>query len=131
MAKHKNLQPWLDYFPLLQTYEEKGFLQMEPEKHEAYVTQPALLTLANVTVLPGTDMKAHTVLMPIVRTLRRLRTYAAFMSQHSDYLSHNFAVHVVKPEGRPDPLYTVVMTRRRAWWKLWLKADVIDVISYD
>jgi len=46
MAKKKtNLQPWLDYFKMLQRYETKGFLQMNPKEHEAYITRAALLTL--------------------------------------------------------------------------------------
>jgi len=46
MAKKRtNLQPWLDYFKMLQRYEQEGFLQMNPKEHEAYVTRAALLTL--------------------------------------------------------------------------------------
>ena len=46
MAKKKtNLQPWLDYFKMLQRYEQEGFLEIKPQEHEAYITRAALLTL--------------------------------------------------------------------------------------
>ncbi len=43
--KHPNLTPWLDYFKMLQQYETKGFLEVKPAEHEAYITRAALLTL--------------------------------------------------------------------------------------
>ena len=36
MAKHKDLQPWLDYFDMLHTYEENGFLLMKPMSHSLH-----------------------------------------------------------------------------------------------
>ncbi len=46
MTKKKtNLQPWLDYFKMLQRYEAKGFLEVKSQEHEAYITRAALLTL--------------------------------------------------------------------------------------
>ena len=56
--KHKNLQPWLDYFDMLHTYEQKGYLQMEPQKHETYVTRAALLTLVP-DVVQGSRFKVQ------------------------------------------------------------------------
>ena len=44
-SKHQDLQPWLDYFKMLQQYEAKGFLEIKPQEHEAYITRAALLTL--------------------------------------------------------------------------------------
>ena len=46
--KNRDLQPWLDYFGLLRTYEEKGFLEVKPDRHEAYVTQAAMMTLLGI-----------------------------------------------------------------------------------
>ena len=130
MAKHKNLQPWLDYFEMLHTYEQKGFLQIEAEKHEAYVTHPAFLTLCGFDMEPdGMEMPRTAIAMG--KTIRRLRTYAAFISQDgADYDRYAFAVHVVKDVEPHDLLHTIVLTTRRRWWKLWMRHDSFDVISY-
>ena len=131
MAKHKNLQPWLDYFGMLQTYEQAGFLQINVGKHEAYVTQAALLTLAGVIMQPGKDLTASDVLWPVFRIVRRLRTYAAWRSATGgDYLSYSFSINVVEDSERYDPLYTILLTRERRWWKLWMKTDVVGFVSY-
>lgn len=49
MGKVTDIQPWLDYFELLQTYEQKGFLEVAYDKHEAFITRAALYTLADTT----------------------------------------------------------------------------------
>lgn len=126
MARHKDLQPWLDYFELLRTYEQKGFLEMLPDKHEAYITQPALHAISDGDV--EEQLSSGTVLV----TARRIRTYAAWKSQHGgDYLSHPFALHVVGEEFPHDLLYTLLLTRRRVWWKFGFKAEHIEVIDYN
>lgn len=135
--RHKNLQPWLDYFRMLQTYEEKGFLQMEPEKHEAYVTLPALYTLADYDDNPA-DL-ADTSSVAVVRRMtaiggvvRHLRDCAAFRSRDGyGYMSRPFAVHVVTAGEPHDLLHTIVVTTRRRWYRLWTLHDEFDVISYD
>ena len=116
--RYHDLQPWLDYFEMLHTYEQKGFLEVFPEKHEAYITEPALFTLSPATkTLPS--------------VVRRIRTYAGWRSQYGGtYLSHPFALHVVDAEEGHDLLYTLLLTRRRVWWKLWMKTDRIEVIEY-
>ena len=43
--KHQDLTPRLDYFKMLQQYEQKGFLEVKPKEHEIYITRAALLTL--------------------------------------------------------------------------------------
>lgn len=118
-VKAKNLQPWLDYFRLLQTYEEKGFLQTEPEKHEAYVTLPALCTLSEDNAV--LEMKV----------LRRIRAYAGWQSRTGrDYLDRPFAVHVVKGEAPHDLVATLLLSRKRHWWwPLW-KLDSFETITY-
>lgn len=134
MAKHKDLQPWLDYFEMQHTYEEKGFLQMDPEKHEAYITQPALMTLAGVSFSTrelGHDISTPHVAVAVGHEVRRLRTYAGWKSQHGgDYLSHSFALHVVKPDEPHDLLYTILLTTTRKWYRLWMPHDRFEVITY-
>lgn len=134
MKKHKNLQPWLDYFEMLHTYEEKGFLQVEAEKHEAYVTEPALYTLAGCSFSArekGMRIDAAHTMTQVGHLVRRLRVYAAWRSQGaSSYDSHAFAVHMVKPDEPHDLLHTIILTTRRPWWKLWMKHDHFEVISY-
>ena len=130
MAKHKDLQPWLDYFEMLHSYESKGFLEVPADKHEAYVTHPALLTLAGCDIKDG-GYDTLKVLQSVKDTVLHLRTYAAFISQEGEeYLKQPFAVHVVKDTEPHDLLSTVVVTVRRRWNHLWMTGDEFDVINY-
>ena len=132
--KNRDLQPWLDYFGLLRTYEEKGFLEVKPDRHEAYVTQAALMTLLGIgepVQTEDVDGKARLV-RASADFLRRLRVYAAWRSTDGKgYLTWNFAMHIVKDEHPHDLLFTVVLSRRRSWRSLWMLNDSFDVISYD
>lgn len=131
--KKNNLQPWLDYFELLHTYEQTGFLQMEVEKHEAYVTQTSLHTLSGAkdTQPTTTDDSIHRM-RAYAAVIRRLRTYAAFLStKGKGYLTWPFAAHLVKDEPPHDLLLTILLEKRRRWWSLWMKVDCFDVITYD
>lgn len=124
-ARVKNLQPWLDYFSMLQVYEGRGFLEMTPDKREAYVTQAALYA-----VTPGDD--PYRQLASMAATIRRIRAYAAWRSREGkDYLKDSFAVHIVKDDEPHDLLWTVLITSRRVWWRLWTWHDHIEVIDYD
>ena len=89
MAKKRtNLQPWLDYFKMLQQYEQKGFLEIKPQEHEAYATRAALLTLvpeADGTVTDPAPNPAPTGVgsatpsdAELIALLTRLRAYAAY-----------------------------------------------------
>lgn len=127
MKKHKDLQPWLEYFEMLRRYKEKGLLHVQPDKHEAYVTEPALHTMT-----PGNDPQKQLRDGSIFRTVCRLRTYAAWLSTDgAAYTRQPFAVHVVRDEPPHDPIYTIVMERRRKWWRLWMLTDCIEVINYE
>lgn len=134
MAKTKDLQPWLDYFAMLRNYEQNGFLQIDAEKHEAYVTQPALYTLAGCSFSArelGMELNVPRVATQVSHLVRRLRVYAAWKSQGAaDYDRYAFAVHMVKPDEPHDLLHTIVLTTLRPWWKLWMRHDHFDVISY-
>jgi len=121
-----NLQPWLDYFALLRTYEENGYLEIYPEKHEAFITQPAIHALT-----PGDDPQQQLLSGAIPETVFGIRTYAAWRSQQgSDYLDRPFALNVVKDEKPHDRLYTIVLDRCRPLLRPWRKADTIEVIDY-
>ena len=132
MARHKNLQPWIDYFQMLQTYEKKDLLRVDHGKHEAYVTLAALYTLAECEVVENPSRYQRAVnAMRIQRLVRRLRTYAAWLSTVGmEYLSYSFAVSVGKDNEPTDPLYTIVLSRKRRWWNLWIKGDCFDIIDY-
>lgn len=130
----RDLQPWLDYFGLLRTYEEKGFLEVKPDRHEAYVTQAALMTLLGI----GDPVQVEDVdgQIRLVRAsgefLHRLRAYAAWRSTGgAGYLSWAFAMHIVKDDHPHDLLCTVVLSRRRTWRSLWMERETMDVISYN
>lgn len=132
------MQPWLDYFRMLQRYEHDGYLQTDAEKHEAYITRAALCTLsADGPVILGKDIEdweyaARRLMRDIPKAVRRIRSYAAWISREGDgYMSRPFALHVVQEDGPHDLLYTVVITSRRRWWKLWMWHDTFDVIRYD
>ncbi len=124
--KHKDLQPWLDYFGMLQTYKQRGFLELLPEKHEAFITLPALLTMT-----PGGD--SPTTLPPeaIPDTVRHIRAYAAFCAQQGDgYLTWPFALHVVQDEPPHDLLRTILLSPTRSWRTLWRTREKVEVIDY-
>ena len=125
MTKTNDLQPWLDYFGMLRTYEQKGFLEVMPDKHEAYITQPALHALSE-----GDDPQEQ-VAKAIPETVLRIRAYAGWKSQEGEpYLKQNFALHVVEPEHPHDLIYTLLLTQTRRWIRLWRKTDSIEVITY-
>ena len=133
MAKRKNLQPWLDYFQMLLNYEEKGLLNVDTKKNEAYVTLAALYTLAECKVVENPSRYQRMVnAMRILRLVRHLRTYAAWKSTvGKEYLSYLFSLNVVKDNDPHDPIYTIVLSRKRRRWKLRMKADMAEVVEYD
>lgn len=125
MGKNKDLQPWLDYFEMLQTYERKGFLEVIPDKNEAYIVRSALYSLS------GTGSTLDELARSVPDTLRRIRAYAGWKGlQGDDYVLRPFALHVVKEEQPHDLLHTFLLSRRRMWWKLWRKSDKIEIIDY-
>ena len=130
--KKNNLQPWLDYFEMLHTYEQSGYLQMEAEKHEAYVTRSSLHTLTGEKdTQPTTTDDSIRRIRAYAAVIRRLRTYAAFLSTHGkDYLKHPFAVHLVKDDAPHDLLCAILLEKRLRWWSLWMKVDSFEVIEY-
>lgn len=150
--KHKNLQPWLDYFRLLHTYEQTGFLEMQPDKHEAYITRAALLTLAGIN---PEDVQSAAVPQQLTDTTRRIRTYAAYLAANqrglkdydpktvldpeadlppipekelTAYLSQNFALHMVSEDAPHKPLCTLLLSTKNR--HIGRKTDHIEVISY-
>jgi hypothetical protein len=155
MAKKKtNLQPWLDYFEMLQQYEAKGFLQMNPKEHEAYITRAALLTLVPEDVSsfkfqdsrngaqqePETrNLKPETNDKALIALLNRLRAYAGWKAAAADpsafshqpsYISAPFAVHVVKEDYPHDLLLTLLLQQKRSWRTAWRTVDTIEAIDY-
>lgn len=133
MAKIKNLQPWVEYFQMLRKYEENGYLDVKASEMEAYITQPALLTLSGEGEISSGDeqLAIQRMVRETPKILRRLRTYSAWKSQKGDdALSLPFALHVVKPDVPHDLICTLTISRKRVWWKLWMKTDVCDLIEY-
>ena len=152
-SKHQDLQPWIDYFKMLQQYEAKGFLEIKPQEHEAYITRAALLTLANidaVAIQPVTSSLSDEKLIDLISILR---AYAAYRwapvvgQQHPvdmndpasplpaipeaelmTYLSAPFAVHVVKEDYPHDLLLTLLLQQKRAWYGR--RKETIEAIDY-
>ena len=140
MAKKKtNLQPWLDYFKMLQQYEAKGFLEVKPQEHEAYVTRAALLTLAGIDADDVQSAATSSQPEALADTLFHLRAYAAWreaamaeansslFTLHSS-LKTPFAVHIVKEDYPHDLLLTLLLQQKRAWYGR--TKDTIEVIDY-
>lgn len=124
-AKKRDLQPWLDYFDMLRAYVEKGFLEVTPEKHEAYITLPALYAMSEG------DNPRQQLKETIPETTKRIRAYAGWKSQEgADYLVQPFALHVVTELSPHEMLHTILLTRRRPWWKPWRKTDRFEMIDY-
>ncbi len=156
MAKKKtNLQPWLDYFKMLQRYEAKGFLEVKPQEHEAYVTRAALLTLAGIDAEDVQSAAISSQPEALADTLPRLRAYAAYRwapavgQQHpadmndpaaplpvipetelAAYLSQPFATHIVQEDYPHDLLLTLLLQQKRSWRTAWRTVDTIEVIDY-
>lgn len=156
MAKKRtNLQPWLDYFKMLQQYEAKGFLEIKPQEHETYVTRAALLTLAGIDAEDVQSAATSSKPEALADTLSRLRAYAAYRSasavgqqHHADmndltahlpvipeaeltvYLSQPFAVHIVKEDYPHDLLLTLLLQQKRSWRTAWRTVDTIETIDY-
>ena len=153
----KNITPWLDYFEMLRTYTRNGFIEVWPQKQEAYITEPALATLAGHAADKGAMAKE------ILEVALRLRTFSEYintakeaykqhvrdlevaedmtataktLNQASDNLRrlharHNtFALHVVEPSAPHDLRYSVLVTRKRRWFWPWSKTDIYDAITY-
>lgn len=153
--KRTNLQPWLDYFKMLQQYEQKGFLQMNPAEHEAYITRAALLTLANidaVDIQPVTSSLSDEKLIDLISILRAYAAYRwapAVGQQHpadmndpdaeipvipieelTAYFSQPFAAHIVKEDYPHDLLLTLLLQQKHSWRTAWRTVDTIEVIDY-
>lgn len=125
--RHVNLQPWLDYFEMLQEYERNGYLEVSLNKGEAYITQAALCTLISA----GDNPSSYRLAKGAVAATRRIRAYVGWKGRFGrDFLLKPFALQVVKDDKPHDMVYTILLSRRRRWWKLWMKADVVNVINY-
>ena len=121
--KHKDLQPWVDYFEMLRANVESGFLQMSVVKHEAFVTQPGIHAMSE-----GDDPEKQIEDGSVLQTAHRIFIYAAWLSGEGDGYRHKpFAVHVVKPDEPHDMIYTILFTRvlRFMRWK-----EKIEIINY-
>lgn len=126
MKKTVDIQPWVDYFRMLMEYEEKGYLELRADKHEAFVTRAALHAMSD-----GDDPMEQ-LKKAVPDSAMRIRTYAGWKSQAGiGYMEKPFAVHVVKEEYPHDLLYTLLITRQRTWRSLWRDKERIEVIGYD
>lgn len=122
-AKHKDLQPYLDYFAILRRLIKDGYLQMEVQNHEAFVTQPTLHAMSEGDN-PVVQMRDGS----LVKTARRLRVYAAWLSQEGEsYLHKNFAVNVVAHDEPHDMIFTILFSPKR---RLWCWRESVKVINY-
>lgn len=121
--KHKDLQPWLDYFDMLRANMESGFLQMSVAKHEAFVTQPGIHAMSE-----GDDPAKQIEDGSLLQTANRIFTYAAWLSGEGNGYRHKpYAVHVVKPDEPHDMIYTILFTRVLRFW-IW--KEKVEVINY-
>ena len=123
--KHKDLQPWVDYFEMLRANVESGFLQMSVVKHEAFVTQPCIHAMSE-----GDDPAKQIENGSLLQTAHRIFTYAAWLSGEGNGYRHKpFAVHVVKPDEPHDMIYTILFTRVLRFLRWEEKVEVINYPS--
>ena len=123
----RNLQPWLDYFEMLQQYERSGYVEIHADKKEAYVTESALHTLA----VADTQQDMLKRLRAYAAVIRHLHAYAAWkMRSGYDFMKEPFAVNIVKDDMPHDMVSTALITRRRRWWWPWKKKEHIEIINY-
>ena len=119
-----DLEPWIDYFKMLSRFEKEGFLEIKQDKHEAFVTQPALHAMSEG------DVPTEQIKKAIPDTMRRIRAYAAYKSKQGEfYLKKAFALHVVKDEAPHDVIYTMVLSVRSKPLP-WQKKEKIEIINY-
>jgi hypothetical protein len=154
MKKHKNLQPWLDYFAMLRQYEEKGFLEVRPEHREAYITRAALLTLtepgdpkmvilalvryvmARAAVTEGLKDREATMLLAPEESESKADVWQTdAMQQRAEaivekLLAGSYAIHVVMEDMPHDLLITVVVTHPSVWWKRSPGKERIEIVDY-
>ena len=132
--RHGDLMPWTDYFDALQRLVRNGYLEVTASGHCSYITRAALCT-----VTPGCDVPdfatgtavARRILDSVKATACHIRTYAAFLSQEGGgYTERPFALHVVEEDGPHRLIATVLLRRRRVWWKPWRKSEHMDIINY-
>lgn len=156
MSKHrKDLQPWLDYFQMLRRYEENGYLELHPDKREAYITRVALLTLSQLA-------NAQTVTQALFRYLMQRCAHAEGLEYYDDAMRVNpdgpasdkpawtteelsaharavtreladgtFALHIVKEDAPHDLLFTIVLSHpARVWWKPLQPKEHYEIIDY-
>lgn len=156
MGKTNNLQPLIEYFNVLKTYEKKGFLETDPGKHMAYITRAALFTLTDIPpIRAGEGVIAG---IKILNTVRYICAYVDCLTantigfstfdpnkvydpeasllpipakQLKSVRSKDFALHVVTEDASHDLLYTLLLTRRRRWWWPFYKKENIYIINYE
>lgn len=76
----KDLTPYLKYFTLLRSYVRQGYLEVFPATGEAYITLPALYTLAGTDVVDGKIERIR----KIGATVHHLRTYTQYLNAHQE-----------------------------------------------
>lgn len=128
MAKYKNTQALLEYFSMLRSYEENGYLEIQGDKYEAFITRAALYSL--VPESTREDVDVMTVARSAAAVTRYIAAYRCY--RRREVLSREpFALHVVDDDAPHELSFTVVQSRRCVWWKLWLGEDECnDFIFY-
>ena len=130
--KHTDLSPLLDYFDMLRRYEQKGYIEVKDDDHEAYITQAAFATLLpSHEDTPEAQRALGAAVSSTVQNIRYLAAYRAAAKRGlDDYTTQPFSLHIVGDEPPHDLVTTILLTRRRAARALWMKREHIDVINY-
>jgi len=154
MSKTKNLEPWLAYFAMLGTYEEKGFLEMNPERNEAFITRAAFMTLTE-SGTPKLALKGifgyimfrtaaaegYGDFEEILKALKENpgaekpeRETAEIVKRGREIAEKvrekAVILHIVAEDKPHDLLCTVLQKRRRRWYWPWSKKDTYKAITY-
>lgn len=140
-----DVQPWLEYFDMLQRHIESGYLDVNLKSHAAYITHTALHAISgteNMVQLMEEYRKrkakrelgnlAASMWFELRTTAKRIHTYYEYLATTLSVRVSKapFPVYVVADDYPHDLLYTILVTRRRLWWCPWRKKDVCEIITY-
>ena len=107
--KRINPEPWIEWFGMLQTYVEAGLLEVQSPLSEAYITEPALYTLSNLSdellSIAGrmrggekvSPLNCAIIMEGIKKTVERIGVYSMFLNRaeegYKKYLQSLEAAH--------------------------------------
>ena len=130
-ARPSDIQPWMDFVEVLDRYRNRGYLELA-SPGEAYVTMAAISTLAGIDPLQAaarTDYAYSASLWDKLKGVARyIMVYAAYSGCAG--LPKSYAVNVVGDRMPHEPLFVILVCRRRSWRTAWRMKDCFKIVFY-